>query len=205
MLALSIYSQEKDYFSTELDANYHYYFVGNDNSNNFNYGFSFLISKYTHKLKLSTGINYSTKSYDSQEEIFNSISKRKYNLKYLNIPIIANIEIVSHKKLFVSILTGFSFNHIADYNIKTYYLNGDFVTDNDLLGDKRLGITYMLGTTFSKSIGKKFILNMSPSINYKLIPDHNNQRPNYKNIPDDRLSLGFNIGIEYVFKNTDNE
>jgi len=202
LLAFKTYSQEKDYFSTEFDANYYYYFVGNDNTNNFNYGFSFFFSKYIHKLKFSAGVNYSTKSYNSQEDFLNSISKREYNLKYLNIPIIVNIQIMSQKGFFVSILTGFGFNNIVDYNIKTYYMNGGYVTDNNLLDDKRLSITYMLGTTFSKSIEKKIILNMSPIINYKLIPDYKEQRPNYKNIPNDKLSFGFKIGIEYGFKNS---
>ncbi|HPB20478.1 MAG TPA: hypothetical protein PLC00_06865, partial [Bacteroidales bacterium] len=73
-----------------------------------------------------------------------------------------------------------------------------------LLNDKKLGLTFLLGTTFSKSIGNKWLLNLSPFINYKLIPDHNDQRPDYKNIPDDRVFLGFKIGIEYLFKTSDN-
>ncbi len=157
------------------------------------------------KLKLSTGINYSTKSYYSQADINNSIAKREYDLKYLNIPIIANIELMSQKGVSISLLTGFVFNNIVDYNIETYFLNGDSENENDLLEDKKIGVTYMLGTTFSKSIGEKFILNMSPIANYKLIPDHSDQRPNYKNIPNDRLSLGFKIGIEYLIKKSDNE
>jgi hypothetical protein len=40
---------------------------------------------------------------------------------------------------------------------------------------------------------------------YKLIPDHDNQRPDYRNIPDDKISIGFRIGIEYLFKSADNE
>lgn len=205
LLTLEIYSQERNYFSTEFDANYFYYFVGNDNTNNFNYGFSFLCSKYMHKLKLSTGVNYSTKSYYSQEDIYNSIAKREYNLRYLNIPIIANIDLISQKELSISLLTGFGFNNIVYYSIETYFLNGDSENDNDLLQAKKMGVTYMLGTTFSKSIGEKFILNLSPIANYKLIPDYTDQRPIYKNIPNDRLSLGFRIGIEYLIKSSDNE
>jgi len=192
--ALKTYSQDKDYFSTEFDANYYYYFVGNNNSNNLNYGFSLLVSKYIQKLKFSTGINYSIKSYNSQGDPFYSIEKRKYNLEYLNFPIIANIEIFSHRNFRSSILTGFTFNHIIDYNITSFYLD-----------NRKLGVTFMLGATFSKSIGNKCLLNLSPSINYKLVPDHDNQRPDYKNISDDKISIGFRIGIEYLFKTTENE
>lgn len=202
---LKTYSQDKDYFSTEFDANYNYYFVGTNNSNNLNYGFSLLVSRYIQKLKFSTGINYSIKSYNSQGDPFYSIEKREYNLEYLNFPIIANIEINSHKKFRSSILTGFTFNHIIDYNIKSFYLSGETLTENNLLDNKKLGVTFMLGNTFSKSIGNKCLLNLSPYINYKLVTDHDNQRPDYKNIPDDKISIGFRIGIEYLFKTTENE
>lgn len=200
--ALKTYSQNKDYFSTEFDANYYYYFVGKNNSNNLNYGFSLLVSKYIQKVKISTGINYSIKSFNTQGDSFYSIQKREYNLEYLNFPIIVNIEIFSQKKFFSSFLTGFAFNQIIDYNIKSYYLNGETLTDKNLL-NKRLGRTFMLGTTFSKSIGNRYLLNLSPFINYKLVPDHDNQRPDYKNIPDGKISLGFKIGIEFIFQVSD--
>jgi len=204
-LALKTFSQDKDYFSTEFDANYYYYFVGDNSSNNFNYGFSILISKYINKVKVSSGINYSTKSYNTQGDPFWLIEKREHNLDYLNFPIITNIEIFSHRKFSSSVLTGFTFNQIVDYKIKSFYLNGETLIEDNLLNDKKLGLTFLLGTTFSKSIGNKWLLNLSPFINYKLIPDHNDQRPDYKNIPDDRVFLGFKLGIEYLFKTSDNK
>lgn len=59
----------------------------------------------------------------------------------------------------------------------------------------------MLGTTFSKIICNNCQLNLSPSINYKLFSDYDNQRPDNEYIPDDRISIGFKIGLEYLFKN----
>ena len=53
-------------------------------ANNFNYGFSLLISHYIRNLKLSTGINYSTKYYDSAGSAFYSTEKHKHYLQYLN-------------------------------------------------------------------------------------------------------------------------
>jgi hypothetical protein len=203
--ALKIFGQDKDYFSTEINANYYFYFVGENNSNNLNYGFSLFVSKYIQKVKLSTGINYSIKSYNSQGDPFYSVQKRKYNLEYLNFPIIANIEIFSLKKFYLSILTGFTFNQIIDYNIISYYLSGEVLTENIKLDNKKLGITFIFGTTFSKLIGDKCVLNLTPFINYKLVSDHDNQSPDYKNILDDKISVGFIMGIEYLFKITNNE
>lgn len=128
-LALESFSQGKDCFSTECNANYYYFFVGNNNSNNLNYGFSLLASKYIQKLKISTGINYSIKSINAQGDAFYSIQKRKYNLEYFNIPIIANVEIYSHDKFCSGIQTGFTFNRIIDCNMESFYLNGESLTE----------------------------------------------------------------------------
>ena len=193
--ALKTHSQVGDNFSIECDANYYYYFVGN-NSNNFNYGFSLLTSKNINFLKISAGINYSTKSYYSQEDPLSLILKRVYNLEYLNFPIIVNSEIYSRRKFSSSLLIGIAFNHIIKYHILSYYKNGEILIENILLDDKSLGVTFITGTTFSWAIGNKCLLNLAPFINYRLIPDHDNQRPDYKNIPNDKIAVGCKIGVE---------
>ncbi len=195
-----IYGQKKNYFSIEGDANYYYYFIGENNSNNFNYGFSIIISEYINKLKVSSGINYAIMSFDTQGDIFYSIKNREYKIVYLNFPIIGNFEIISQNTFVSSILIGVIFNHILDYNIKTYYLNGETLTENNIKENQKLGVTLTFGTTFSKSIGNKYTLNFSPFINYKLVSDHDSQRPSYRNLPNDKISLGFKIGIEYFLK-----
>ncbi|OQC44404.1 MAG: hypothetical protein BWX59_01934 [Bacteroidetes bacterium ADurb.Bin028] len=83
-LTIKTYSQNKNICSIETDANYYYYFIGDHKANNFNYGFSLLISHYIRNLKLSTGINYSTKYYDSAGSAFYSTEKHKHYLQYLN-------------------------------------------------------------------------------------------------------------------------
>jgi hypothetical protein len=206
--AFKTYSQGKGFFSTEIDANYYYYCSLGESTNKFNYGFSILISKYINRLKVSSGLNYSTKSYYYDVTPIasrNYLNKRDYKATYLNFPIVANIEIFSQRKFCSSILTGFMFNQIVYYNIKSYYLNGETLTENILLDNRRLGVSFIFGTTFSKLVGNKCQLNLSPFINYKLLSDHDNQRPDYKNIPDDKISIGFRIGIEYFFKTTEDE
>lgn len=206
--ALKTFSQDKDYFSTEFDANYYYYFVGNS-VNNFNYGFSLFISKYINKLKVSSGINYSTMSYYYDVTPITSpdyLRKREYSLKYFNFPIITNIEIFSHKLLSYSILLGGSFNKIIEYNIKSYYLNNETLNENIDIKNENIGVSIICGATISSLLSSRCKLNLSPFINYKVIPSYDSQRPNYRNIPDDGLlTVGFKLGIEYLFKTSDNE
>lgn len=199
------YSQEKKYFSIEMDVNYYYYFLGENNTNNFNYGLSIIVSKYINKLKISSGLNYSIKSYDSDGDDFFLIKKREYKLDYLNFPILSNIEIINRKSFNSSILFGFIFNKILDYNIKSYYFNEKTLNNNINENKTNLGTTLNLGLTYSKITGKKWQLNISPFINYILIPDHYNGKPQYTNFPDDRFSLGLKMGIEYLCKKNDAE
>jgi hypothetical protein len=207
--ALKTFSQDKDYFSTEFDANYYYYFVGNNSSNNFNYGFSILISKYINKVKVSSGINYSTMSYYYDVTPITTpdyLRKREYSLKYLNFPIITNIEIFSNKLLSYSILLGGSFNKIIEYNIKSYYLYNETLNENIDIKNENIGVSIICGATISGLLSSKCKLNLSPFINYKVIPSNDSQRPNYRNIPDDGLlTVGFKLGIEYLFKTSDNK
>ncbi len=187
-------------FSIEFDINYNYYFLGDTRSNQLNEGFSFLGSTYIRKLKLSTGVNYCAKHYNEQGDPFFSIEKRAYDALYLNFPIIANIELSSKRNFASSLLLGLAFNQIIDYKIKSYYINGTSTIETNLLKNRKLGAVLMIGTTFSKPISSRFQINFSPMINYKLILNSLELRPDYKNIPDDRLAVGFKMGIEFLFK-----
>lgn len=198
-LTIKTYSQNKNICSIETDANYYYYFIGDHKANNFNYGFSLLISHYIRNWKLSTGINYSTKYYDSAGSAFYSTEKHKHYLQYLNFPITANIKIFSRNKFSSSILAGFVFNHIIDYKVKFYYMNGNIATKNNLLANRQLGVSFMLGSTFSQTIENKWILNLSPFVSCSLVRDHKDQRPDYTNIPNNNLFIGLKIGVEYIF------
>jgi hypothetical protein len=198
-IANTAFGQYENGLSTEFDAHYYYYFTG-ENTNNFNYGFSLLVSKYVRKLKLSTGVNYALKSYDSEGDVFYSIDKRKYKAEYLNFPIIIGYNVFSSGNFFSTIQTGFIFNKIINYTIKSFYMNGEILTEKDLLSNEGFDIKYMIGMTFSKSIHKNMILNASPFLSYKVVLNSSDERPDYTNIPDDKLSAGFSLGFEYVFK-----
>jgi hypothetical protein len=195
-----LYSQSEEYFSTEFELNYYSDFIDQGYSNDLNYAFSILISKYIKKLKISSGINYSIKSYVSRPEIVHSIQKRKYNLENLNFPIIATYKISSKERNSLSVFTGFVLNQILNDEKELYYLSGETIVQNNLIDNQNLGATLVLGTTFTKSIGNKYRLNLSPCINYIAVSNNNNQRPSDNYFPDYKLSVGLKIGLEYLFK-----
>lgn len=187
--ALKTSSQDKDHFSTEFDANYYYYFSIGKSTNKFNYGFSALISKYIHKLKISSGLNYSTKSYYYEVTPIistNYLKRRNYKINYLNFPIIGNIEMFSQKSFSYSILIGIAFNRIINYRINSYYLYNGASANTIPVKDHNFGTTSTFGATISKSLSNRYILNLSPFIN--------------SNLPLGNISAGFKISIEYLFK-----
>lgn len=157
-------------------------------------------------VKLSVGAHYLTKLYNSPGDAFLAIKRRRHNLKYLNIPILANIEFSSQPKISSKLLLGFNFIQIIDYRIKSFYLSGKTLKEKVLLENSNLGLTFTLGTTFTKSLGDRYLINFSTFSNFKLIPEHYDERPNYKNRPEDKISIGFRIGLEYLFiQKTDNK
>lgn len=218
LFALSIsqiYSQEKNYFSIQVDNSYQYYFFNNndenlyklDFKNKFNYGFSLIGSKYFNKFKISTGINYISKTCNNNvEEPLSETLSRDFKIKYINLPIIGSYEIFSRNTFNTDIDLGLILNRIIDYRIKVYSINNQtFISDNIDAG-QQLGLSITGGFTFSKLIGKKLVLNLQPYVCYKIINDHDYNKirnPNfyiYYILPEDRFSLGIQLGIEYLFK-----
>ena len=78
-------------------------------------------------------------------------------------------------------------------------MNGNIATKNNLLANRQLGVSFMLGSTFSQTIENKWILNLSPFVSCSLVRDHKVQRPDYTNIPNNNLFIGLKIGVEYIF------
>lgn len=198
-VTLNSYSQSRENFSTEIDVNYYNYLSIGQSTNNFNYGFSLLFSKHIKKLKISTGINYSTKSYFYEVTPIvadNYLSKKEYNISYLNFPIIANVEVFSKKSFQYSLLMGASFNHVINYNIDSYYLYNPRIRENISVKKIGLGTTLTFGASISKLISSKFRVNFAPFLNFKI---KDNESSYYSNIDDDNLSVGAKISFEYLF------
>ncbi len=203
----SAFCQEKDYYSVEIDVNYRYYH--GLFPENYNYGFSVITSKYINKLKVSLGINYYLRTFHYKKgEDLNTFKERIYKLTYLNFPLLlGNIEIIARKSFSSSIMLGFSFNQIVNYNITTYHWNGETVIDNNIKDHLGAGISLICGLNFSKRLNQKTWLNVSLFGNSQRNPKHYNRsrNPIYSFLPDDKFSVGLKIGVEYLFMNTNNE
>jgi hypothetical protein len=199
---LYVEAQDNRDWSSEIDANYYYYFTGNNTNNDFNYGFSLLLSRKLDRLKISSGLSYSTLKYyyTADPTPTNSLEKREYNLRYLNVPLlVAYYCLDSKKNVNILIESGLIVNTVVSYNITSYYLNQPTIDEEGSFSDNNFGLTFRLGTNISSVLINRFILNAGPFVDYKFINNGEGNSPDYRNIPDVNLSIGFRVGVEYNF------
>lgn len=190
--------QTNDCFSVAINTDCRYSFWG-DNVNGFSYGLSAAVAKKVHKMKMSVGVGYSTKSFHSRVNTvyaINSVRVFDYDLKYLCVPIIAGVDIFRQRG---SVYAGFVFDWIMNYYVTRNYQNGGAEIEMGLLDDRRLGVGLIGGVSFLFPFGKSFLLDVSPFAKCVLLADHADQRPGYMSIPNDKLSVGLRIGVEYMF------
>lgn len=199
----TIFGQNNRVLSIESGFSYYYHFMGGATNNNFNYGFSLLLSHTVGKVKVSTGIDYSTKFYYytvSEVQPANHLLKRNFRIQYLDFPFLANTSVLHIKQFNMSILSGLVLNKVLHYKIVSYY-SGIPPFEEEPKIPKTFGLSLRIGATLSMFVKNHVILNIVPFTDVKLVLNGNDDSPNYnEGIPDNRFSLGLKIGVEYAFK-----
>jgi hypothetical protein len=201
-LFIDSFSQKKENFSIETDINYYYYYLGNNTKNPFNYGFSFLGSYIVNKLKVSSGINFSTQ--DSHYNVIpdassNFLEKRDYNIKHINFPVLVYYAVYSSRKYKTAILGGVVFNRVIGYDITSYYSNRDPIIEKNIeINNQKTGVSVRLGIGISRYINQHLLITLSPFTDLKIETEQVEYRPNYHSLPSYRLSHGLKLGIGYI-------
>jgi hypothetical protein len=194
--------QEIGHFSMEADVNYYYYFISQKRKSDCNTGYSLLLSYTEGNFKYSSGINYSTKNsyyHADPSSSTSQLTKREYKLQYVNIPFIVSYGKKSLKKFSTQLVCGIIFNKIISYDITSYYLNDPSITEKSIDANKKTGISLRIGMNLRQSLNHKLYINYSPFIDYKATLDHQgDSSPDFRNLTDDRLSVGVKVGIEFV-------
>jgi hypothetical protein len=192
--------------SLEAGAAWYYHFMGGNTKNDFNYGFSLLVSKRIRNVKVSAGIDYATKNYfyEVAPTGFNPLTKREYDMQYLDFPFLVNVTVAHFYQTKMGLLTGLVLNKVVGYKITSTYANHPIPEDN-LDIPAALGLTFRFGVAFSVPLGDCFRLNLTPFSDIKLVMNGNDNNGDpysgsYRNLPDNRLSAGFQVGVEYLFR-----
>jgi hypothetical protein len=212
-LSLGAFSQKKNAWSLEVGASTYAYNINEiyDNYNRFNYEFFIFTSKNFSLIKLTTGIMYSTKNIRMNstyiENDNNYFYKADYDIDYIKLPILASVG-YSFKRVKLSIIGGFIFDHILNCREKAYYR----FSDSEYKDYKPNGINIAVrgGITLSTEIFNNINLSLQPFVDYKLVADkiypndrsillyYNSDFPN-STYSGGLLSYGLSIGFEYVF------
>lgn len=201
LLISKISISQSNYFSVGTDVEYLNHYLGSNTKKHFNYGISFFVSRNINNLNVSTGFNFSTRDFYIFLEHDNSsigTYKKEYTLRYLNIPVLLQLSFSETKIGKFKVLGGFIFNNVIRFNVHTNNVETTEEISNDLDKYYDLGISSRLGLNYANNLNKSFILNISPFIDYKLILNAKTTHYTIVSIPDNRLTLGIKIGIEYV-------
>lgn len=193
--------QNKNQPSIEVEAAYMYYYFDSYKNIPINHSFSFLISNHIKKLKVSIGYSYATKNYTYQPNIItiDSLEKRSYITKFSNFPILLTYTLLTEKSLSHHIVFGVVFNTVSAYTIESCYRSRSPIKEKNIDHGQQLGASLTTGYSMKLNINPHISLNIKPFINYQIKPHFRAQRPDYRNFPEDKLSLGFKLGLEYSF------
>jgi hypothetical protein len=201
ILSLSFHAigQKTDFFSVELNTSYYRYILRNTYSQDFNYGFSLAVNRHVNRAVIGIGINFSTKSFWNDGDTFFIIEKYDYSINYLNLPFVLKYKLNSNNLLRLYLVGGLELNKIIDYNLTIYYMDGGVSSKKITDYNDKIGLSIFTGVNVSIPVYRNFNLNVSPIIQYMLVPGYGSQRPNYESLPEDRFLFSLSIGIEYLF------
>jgi hypothetical protein len=208
LVALQAHSQKNDYLSLQLGAGYYYYANTKSSDFYFNYGLSPLLFLNINKLKIGSGVSFATKKYSHNYDVTptNSISSKLYDINYLNIPIIIGYNVYSKHLNRLDILAGVSFDHFIKFMTTTKYENDDgpvSETDNILEIDKpdtRSGISLLFSLYYYRQLLEQLNVFVSPFAEFKVRSEGDNN-PHFRwHFPNNVVTLGLKIGLEFSFK-----
>ena len=197
-LSTFVKSQPKSNISVEGNLNYYYHFFG-ETRNMFNYGFSILVYNSFGKVKAGAGIDYSTKYYyfDVTPEFSNNyLYKKEHKLQYIDFPFLVFLGNDINKKFHASAMGGLVISKLVKYDENSYFYDKAPVYESKNTRSN-LGLSFRLGAEISTRLGHHIFINLTPFGDYKFILTKDDNR----DIPDNNISLGIGIGVEYIFGN----
>jgi hypothetical protein len=192
------------FFSSEARLIYPQYFTKYEQK--FNDGIGGLFIGNMKRLRFKTGLLFTTKNYLEQFESTSLIDKITYNLDYFNIPMLFDLELRRRDSIknqyFFS--PGIVFNIPRNYKSITYYKNGTPSTLNEAPDNYNFGSSARLGFIYQRKLTRLLNINIETYVDYKFQLDYlefNNSSPHWhSSYSNDRLSLGINLGIEWLYK-----
>ena len=210
LLASHVYSQKYDFLSLQCGVEYDYYPNIKSSDFYFNYGLSSMIFLNIYKLKIGSGVSYVAQKYSNKYDVtqINSISRKLYDINYLNVPIVIGYTVYARNSNRFDILAGVSFDHIIKFITTTTYEQNDesvSVTENILKSDQpdtKYGISLLFSIYYYKPLLEQLDIFVSPFAEFK-VRNEGTDNPHYHwRFPNNGIVLGLKIGLEFDFRKT---
>src|SRR5690554_454700 len=188
------------YYFMQLDK----YGSGTEVCNAPNYMAGAAVSKYIRALKIEVGFAYATKNYSFlTHNTLSEYDKKEVELEYYYIPVMLHRRLFTDTKNTVSLGLGLVFLKPFGYSEEIFYKDGT-KTDPDNLApvDYKWGNSARLGVSYSRSLAESnFRFFAEVYGDYKFAMDYNEPGSSlkYSSLPDDRIAIGINVGIEWLF------
>ncbi|MDR0789272.1 MAG: outer membrane beta-barrel protein [Bacteroidales bacterium] len=217
-IAVNTYSQQKNWWSIELNTNTNTFLFKEYDShfdNDFHYGFSLLGSfTFTRAIQLSSGISYTRKHFSGNRQWITGETDR-FDLygNYFSVPIYLTITAPfgEQSKFKLYSLLGLTF-HKFMYNSVWHYADNSIQANNYLNKDYDTFVTsYRVGLGISAEVLKNLNIKVLPFFEYQFEDDisrtfgHFGGPGDERFIPAGGFSVGINIGFEYMFRKSNND
>lgn len=136
----------------------------------------------------------------------NSISKKIYDISYMNVPIVIGYTVYARNSNCFDILAGVSFDHIIKFiTTTTYEQNNESVsvTENILETDQpdtKNGISLLLSIYYYKPLIEQLNVFVSPFAVFKVRNEGTDNPHYFWRFPNNEIVLGLKIGLEFDFR-----
>jgi len=196
----NIYAQESKSISFNLSSNY--YVPLSNSIPLFSYGFAFHTTKMINKLSISLGVTYSNISFEetvSEWDSYTHLTRKKYEIEYLDFPLVFLFPNKEIKKVNVKALVGLIFNTERYYTETSYYDNSEPMVIQGKWAVQNIGISARGGLEISHFISTDWYIGLSPYIDVMFKPIHGESHPKIGASPIDKgIVFGTNLTIGYL-------
>lgn len=197
------YSQNKESYSIQIGTAYLHYHQ-NSSTYYFNYGFSSMFGLNINRLRIRSGLLYTTETFSIDYEItpINPYhNNNKYSIRYINVPITVGYEIYSKEHHSFSIHGGVVISNVNHYTITETYQYTDYtdaITENIPRKMFRHGFSYHAEFQYGRILNRNLAVLVAPYFEIKTRLDHD-YTP-YFDFPAHGICLGLKLALEHSFK-----
>jgi hypothetical protein len=121
-----------------------------------------------------------------------------YRVKSIAVPVMVTVNLLSNDVFGLGVSGGFKFSYPLRYNLKVDYFSQPSFDKQVEDADKKAGWSLRFGLEGSMSLSSHIIIFAAPYVDFILIQEIYNARPDFQDVPGNTWQAGICIGVEYA-------